>query len=344
MTDGRQRTAFFDYDLPNELIAQAPAERRDSSRLMVVNRSSRSISHTTFDRLPDFLEAGDLLVFNRSRVIRARLRLERPSGARAEVMLLRERGPGTWTALVRPSRKLADGTRLRVAGSDAFITVAEPLSDGQRAVRFDSGTDVRELLRTFGEIPLPPYIRGNTQHDERYQTVYADQEGSVAAPTAGLHFTDELLEKLRLSGVQQGFVTLHVGAGTFKPVTADFIDEHTMHSEWGEVPSSVAAQVNATRAAENRVVAVGTTSTRLLETAMTAEGMRSWHGDTDRFITPGYTFSAIDALVTNFHLPRSTLLMLVSAFAGHDIIVRAYDEAIRLRYRFFSFGDAMLIL
>jgi S-adenosylmethionine:tRNA ribosyltransferase-isomerase len=344
MVSGQLLTSHFDYDLPEELIAQRPAHRRDASRLMVVDRASGSITHTQFNHLPEYVHAGDYLVFNRSRVIRARLRLVRPSGATAEALLLREVESGTWLALVRPSRKLAPGARVRLADSDIWITIGQYAEGGQRVVTFDGNVDVLDVLERYGEVPLPPYIRDRSSPDERYQTVYADRSGSVAAPTAGLHFTPELLERLRTEGALCGFVTLHVGAGTFKPVTVEEVERHVMHAEWGDVPTEVAAGVNAARAEGHRTVAVGTTSTRLLESAATSEGLQAWTGDTNLFIVPGYRFKCVDAMVTNFHLPRSTLLMLVSAFAGRELIRRAYDEAVRLRYRFFSFGDAMLIL
>jgi S-adenosylmethionine:tRNA ribosyltransferase-isomerase len=344
MVTGNLRTSDFDYFLPDELIAQRPAPERDGSRLMVLDRESQSIRHTSFEHLGEYLRPGDSLVLNRSRVIRARLSVIRPSGGRAELLLLKSLGGGRWQALGRPSRKFAPGMELRIAGHDLSITLEECIEEGQWLVVFPAQLNVLQFLRQFGAVPLPPYIHDLSSEEERYQTIYGDRDGSVAAPTAGLHFTGQLLERIAQTGVDLGFVTLHVGIGTFKPVTADEVEEHTMHAEWGEVPDTVAHTVNRTRRTEGRVVAVGTTTTRLLETAMGTTEMEPWSGDTDIFIYPGYRFRAVDALVTNFHLPRSTLLMLVSAFAGREFILRAYEEAVRERYRFFSFGDAMVII
>lgn len=344
MAAGSLLTSDFDYDLPDELIAQSPSDRRDASRLMVLDRHARSIRHTTFERLGDYLNPGDVLVLNRSRVMRARLRVKRPTGGAAELLLLRPAKDGRWLALGKPSRKLLEGMELRTVDGSIPMWLEESFGDGQWLVRFEAGTDVVRLLSNFGEVPLPPYIHERTASDERYQTVYADRDGSVAAPTAGLHFTSGLLGALSAAGVDLQHVTLHVGIGTFKPVTVNSITDHVMHPEWGEVPASVASAVNRARQMGQRVVAVGTTSTRLLETAMGSGHMVAWQGETDMFIYPGYRFRAVDALVTNFHLPRSTLLMLVSAFAGREFILQAYEEAVRERYRFFSFGDAMIIL
>ena len=344
MASGDLLTSDFDYDLPDDLIAQRPSDCRDASRLMVLDRRAQSIGHTSFDRLGDYLNPRDVLVLNRSRVIRARLRVRRPTGSGAELLLLRPAQDGRWLALGRPSRKLAEGMQLHVGNGAATVWLESSLGEGQWVVRFEPETDVLHLLREFGEVPLPPYIHEMSTADERYQTVYADRDGSVAAPTAGLHFTPQLLDRLAAAGVELQHVTLHVGIGTFKPVTVDSIVDHVMHPEWGEVTAAVAASVNRARQTGQRVVAVGTTSTRLLESAMARDRLTPWQGETDIFIYPGYRFRAIDALVTNFHLPRSTLLMLVSAFAGREFILHAYAEAVRERYRFFSFGDAMLIL
>lgn len=344
MASGFLRTSDFDYDLPENLIAQRPADRRDASRLMVLDRRTETIRHSTFDRLPDLLEGGDALVLNRSRVLRARLRVTRPGGGAAELLMLRPEDDTRWLALARPSRRLREGMELTVAGGTTRLTVDRRCEGGRWLVKLEEGVDAHHLMQRHGELPLPPYIRDRSTAEERYQTVYADRAGSVAAPTAGLHFTPELMDALRRKGVDTQFVTLHVGMGTFKPVTAEEIAQHTMHAEWGEVPAEVARAVNVARARGKRSVAVGTTSTRLLETALGPDGLVAWSGETNIFIYPGYRFRAVDALVTNFHLPRSTLLMLVSAFAGRDFILHAYREAVRERYRFFSFGDAMMIV
>jgi S-adenosylmethionine:tRNA ribosyltransferase-isomerase len=261
-----------------------------------------------------------------------------------ELLLLRDLGDGSWLALARPSRKLRAGERLFVSDAGARIVADRPVGAGEWIVRLDEPTSMAAFLARSGELPLPPYIRSAAPPDDRYQTVYADREGSVAAPTAGLHFTPELLDALRANRVETHFVTLHVGPGTFRPVKVHNVQEHVMHAEWGEVPAEVAAAVNRARSERRRVVAVGTTTTRLLETASEDGRLRAWSGMTELFIYPGYRFSAVDALITNFHLPQSTLLMLVSAFAGRETVLAAYAEAVRQRYRFFSFGDAMLIV
>jgi S-adenosylmethionine:tRNA ribosyltransferase-isomerase len=344
MVTGSLRTSEFDYRLPDELIAQRPAPERDGSRLMVLDRENQSIRHTTFEHVGEYLAPGDALVLNRSRVIRARLDVTRPTGGHAELFLLKTLDDGRWQALGRPSRKLAPGMELRVPQAEGSMTLEERLPEGQWIVRFPKHVDVPEFLRQFGAVPLPPYIHDLSSEEERYQTVYGDREGSVAAPTAGLHFTQQLIERIAQARVDVVFVTLHVGIGTFKPVTVDAVEAHTMHSEWGEISDEVARTINHARSRKGRVVAVGTTTTRLLETAIATDGMRPWVGETDIFIYPGFRFRAVDALVTNFHLPRSTLLMLVSAFAGREFVLRAYEEAVRERYRFFSFGDAMIIV
>lgn len=338
------RTDDFDYTLPAELIAQEPAERRDMSRLMVLDRATGAITHERFSRIGAYLRPRDLLVANRSRVIPARLIGRKETGGAVELLLVQSLGPDRWRALVRPSRKLRPHMRLRIDGSGIFAVAEERAEEGEWILKFEGEGDLPSQIRRAGTLPLPPYIQNPDAPLDRYQTVYADQDGSVAAPTAGLHFSHELLNRLRESGVQVRFVTLHVGPGTFKRVTAARIRDHRMHAEWGEVPAEVADAVNQTRAESGRVIAIGTTTTRLLESAVEHGRVRAFSGETDRFIYPGYTFQAIDALVTNFHLPRSTLLMLVSAFAGRDRIQAAYAEAIRQRYRFYSFGDAMLIV
>lgn len=354
------RTDEFDYELPPELIAQAPVEPRDAARLMVVDRESGRLEHRHFRDLPEYLESGDLLVHNESRVVPARLFARKPSGGRVEILLLRPRSEMTWEVLVR-GRRIRPGLRLRLlrgpdgAEVDAEAEVIEQGERGVRVVAFDR--PVFRLAEEIGQVPLPPYIRQPLSDPERYQTVYARTPGSVAAPTAGLHFTPELLLRLRDMGVRSVFVTLHVGLGTFQPVHEERVEDHKLHAEYGSLRPEVAEEVNRAKLEGRRVVAVGTTSVRVLETAAlrALEGrtgaescpwrvVAAFEGETDLFIYPGFRFRAVDALITNFHLPRSTLLMLVAAFSGKQLVDRAYREAIRLRYRFFSFGDAMLIL
>lgn len=338
------RTSDFDYYLPRELIAQTPSDRREMSRLMVIDRARASITHDRFANLGRYLRAGDVLVANRSKVLPARLQARKDTGGAIEILLLRSLDPPRWLALARPSRKLRPGMQLSIDGSPMTARVEEIGSDGEHVVALGGAPDIDAEIHRVGTLPLPPYIQSTEAPPERYQTVYADREGSVAAPTAGLHFTEPLIADLRAAGINMEFVTLHVGPGTFRPVTAERVIEHQMHAEWGEVPVTVARTVQEARDQGHRVIAVGTTSTRLLETAAMDGTIKSFSGETSRFIYPGYRFRAIDGLITNFHLPRSTLLMLVSALAGRDLILDAYAEAVRERYRFFSFGDAMLIL
>ncbi len=354
------KTAEFDYELPPELIAQKPITPRDASRLMVVDRREKTISHHRFYDLPEFLEPGDLLVHNQTRVVRARLFAEKPTGGKVEILLLRRRDDRVWEALVggrrvRPGLALAllDGPEGTPMGA-----TAEVLERGERAVRvLEFDRPVLPLARKIGVTPLPPYIHETLKDDGRYQTVYASKPGSAAAPTAGLHFTPELLLELRAKGVRSEFVTLHIGLDTFQPVREEQIEDHEMHTEYCSLSPEVARRINQTKLEGHRVVAVGTTSVRVLETAALAaadgEGcagpcprrkVAAFERETDLFIYPGYEFRAVDALITNFHLPRSTLLMLVAAFAGKDLIDRAYVDAVEHRYRFYSFGDAMLIL
>jgi S-adenosylmethionine:tRNA ribosyltransferase-isomerase len=338
------RTDDFDYRLPPELIAQEPAAERSGSRLLVLDRRSGAIQHSRFECLGAYLRAGDVLVANRTRVVPARLHARRASGGAVELLLLHNSGHDFWETMARPGRKLRPGEHLSVNGSPLTATPVSRQPDGNWLVRFDGAADVSDALRAAAQLALPPYIRHTSAPESRYQTVYGDRDGSIAAPTAGLHFTETLLEDLRHSGVGVEFVTLHVGPGTFTPVTAETVEEHRMHAEWGEVTGTTASAINRAAAAGGRVVAVGTTSTRLLESAWDGQVLAPFSGETDRFIYPGYAFKAIDGLITNFHLPRSTLLMLVSAFAGRENVLRAYQEAISARYRFYSFGDAMLIL
>lgn len=354
------RTAEFDYDLPSELIAQKPISPRDTSRLMVVDRREKEVTHHHFYDLPGFLEEGDLLVHNQTRVVRARLFALKPTGGKVEILLLRQQDDRTWRALVGGRRVRPGLTLTLLDGPDGnpVGATAEVLERGDRAVRtlqFDR--PVLPLVQEIGITPLPPYIHETLEDDERYQTVYASKPGSAAAPTAGLHFTPELLHELRGKGIRSEFVTLHIGLDTFQPVREEQLEDHQMHTEYCSLSPEVARQVNQTKLEGKRVVAVGTTSVRVLETAaLRAVGgdacagscpwraVAAFEGETDLFIYPGYAFRAVDALITNFHLPRSSLLMLVAAFAGKELIDRAYAEAIEKRYRFYSFGDAMLIV
>lgn len=351
------RTADFDYDLPQELIAQAPAERRSDARLLVLRRGV-GVSHHHIRDLPTLLAPGDLMVVNDTRVIPARLDARRASGGRAEVLLLHpsHRAPGEpvgvsdWSALLRPARRIAPGEVLSLAGEPADgarIRVLRHLGEGEAEIRFEgiAAEGVLPLVHRLGAVPLPPYIRAPLGDAERYQTVYARAEGSAAAPTAGLHFTPELLREMELAGVRRADLTLHVGLGTFRPVSAERPEDHALHSEWFELPPETARAVAETRSAGARVLAVGTTVVRTLETqAEPDRTVRPGSGWTELFILPGRPFAVVDALLTNFHLPRSTLLMLVCAFGGQEAVLSAYREAVALRYRFFSFGDAMLIL
>ena len=349
------KTAEFDYELPPELIAQTPIEPRDASRLMVVDRHTGEIAHRHFCDLPDLLQPGDLLVHNESRVIPARLFARKPTGGKVEILLLRQCAGDTWETLVR-GRRIRAGMRLALFDGPeglpigAEAEVVEERERGMRVLTFDR--PVLPLAERVGVTPLPPYIHTSLADAERYQTVYAHTPGSAAAPTAGLHFTPELLHRLRGMGVRSAFVTLHIGLDTFRPVSEEHVEDHRMHTEYCSLTPQVAGQVNRTRLEGHRVVAVGTTSVRVLETAAIkaqspkpkAETVQPFEGATDLFIYPGYEFHVVDALITNFHLPRSTLLMLVAAFASRELMNRAYAEAIRERYRFYSFGDAMLIL
>ncbi|HHP50334.1 MAG TPA: tRNA preQ1(34) S-adenosylmethionine ribosyltransferase-isomerase QueA [Moorella mulderi] len=341
------RLEDFDFHLPPDLIAQTPVEPRDASRLLVLHREEDRIEHRHFYDLPSYLRAGDVLVINESRVIPARLWGKRvPTGAKIEVLLLEEREKDVWEVLVRPGRKAPVGTELVFGQGELRAQVIEATLSGGRILRFwGQGRSVRDLLYSLGETPLPPYIKAKIPDPERYQTVYARVEGSAAAPTAGLHFTPRLLDRLRAQGVQIVPLLLHVGLGTFRPVKTEDITQHKMHSEYFEVPVRTAEIVNEARARGGRVVAVGTTVVRALETAATPQGLvQPGKGRTDLFIYPGYRFKVIDILITNFHFPRSTLLMLVCAFAGRERVMRAYQVAVQEGYRFFSFGDAMLIL
>lgn len=342
---GVMKTADFDYDLPTELIAQTPVEPRDHSRLMVANRSDGSIQHCKFFEIVDFLQEGDVLVFNDSRVIPARLTGRRAdSGGRTEILLLRRLEANLWEALVKRSKRLRVGSKIEIIG-DGTAVRAEVVGEGESGVKALKFTDESRLLE-MGEIPLPPYIHTPLADAERYQTVYARVAGSVAAPTAGLHFTPELLKRIEGRGVKCLFVSLHIGLDTFSPVREEDPREHRIHREYGVVSQEVAEALSQAKQDGRRVIAVGTTTVRSLE-AWAQSGdprrLKEFGGWADLFILPGYRFRMVDALITNFHLPRSTLLMLVTAFAGKELITRAYLEAIARKYRFYSFGDAMLI-
>ncbi|HTE45843.1 MAG TPA: tRNA preQ1(34) S-adenosylmethionine ribosyltransferase-isomerase QueA [Gemmatimonadaceae bacterium] len=340
------RTSDYDFDLPAAQIAQRPLERRDASRLMVVNRDAGSIEHRTFADIADLIAPSDVLVVNRTKVFRARLLGTRASGARAEVLLLKALGDGRYEAMVSPGGKLKPGRRVDFApGFSAEIV--ELTERRTRIVHLESDRPVDEAIEQFGHIPLPPYIeRSDTSDDvDRYQTVFAREAGSVAAPTAGLHFTPELLERIAARGVARAEVLLHVGAGTFKPVEVDDPADHVMHEEWYSVSTETARLINDRRAFGGRSWAVGTTSVRTLESIADAGGaIRAGEGDTRIFIRPGYQFRGVDRILTNFHLPRSTLIMLVAAFAGYELTMRAYRTAVESGYRFYSYGDAMVIL
>ena len=339
------KTSDFYYELPEELIAQTPLEQRVSSRLLKLDRKTGRVEHHHFYEIIDYLQPGDCLVMNDSRVLPARLLGHRPTGGAVEVLLLRDLGNKRWECLCKPGRKMQVGNEVIFGTGELTATVVEVKDDGNRIVEFHYEGIFLEVLERLGKMPLPPYIKEELDNQERYQTVYSREVGSAAAPTAGLHWTPELLEKVRAKGVKTAFVTLHVGLGTFRPVKADNIHDHHMHAELCMINGETAEILNQTKAAGGRVICVGTTSCRTLESLVnddgTFEAKSKW---TEIFIYPGYTFKAMDGLITNFHLPESTLVMLVSAFAGRENVLAAYHEAVREKYRFFSFGDAMCIL
>lgn len=339
------KTSDFNYDLPQELIAQTPLERRDGSRLMTLNRQTGEISHRHFFDLTEYLRPGDTLVLNDSRVLPARLYGKRnPTGGAVELLLLKEQTDGSWECLARPGRKLKPGEQVLFGEGELTATILEDLGEGKKRVAFHYEGIFLEVLERLGKMPLPPYIKEELQNGERYQTVYSKVVGSAAAPTAGLHFTPELLEKIQAMGVNIAYVTLHVGLGTFRPVAVEDVQSHHMHSEFCMISAETAEILNNTKKNGGRIVCVGTTSCRTLESFASEDGtFQESSGWTEIFIYPGYRFKAMDALVTNFHLPESTLLMLVSAFAGKDHVMAAYEEAVKEKYRFFSFGDAMFI-
>ena len=339
----------FNYFLPEELIAQHPADKRDESRLLVIDRKTGELEHKHFYDILDYLNSGDCLVMNNSKVIPARLfGFKEKTGAKIEFLLLKRVEGDTWEAMVRPGKKLHVGDRISFADDGSLTAeIIEHGEDGTRIVRFEHEGDFLDLLDHIGKIPLPPYIERESDEEdkERYQTVYCKEEGSVAAPTAGLHFTEELIKKVKAKGVKIAFVTLHVGIGTFRPVKCDVIEEHKMHFEEYEIDEENAAIINDTKKAGGRIISVGTTSTRTVESAASADGtVIAGRGNTDIFIYPGYHFKVIDSLVTNFHLPKSTLLMLISALYNREDILHVYHEAVEKKYRFFSYGDAMFIL
>lgn len=335
----------FVYDLPERLIAQTPVEPRDASRLLVLHRADGSLEHKHFYDMIDYLDPKDVLVINHTKVLPARLWAHRDSGALIEVLLVQQVDLNHWKALVRPGRKARPGEHLTFAEGLLEGLVEEVVEEGMRLIRFDYQGNFMEILDKLGTMPLPPYIHEELKDQSRYQCVYAKDPGSAAAPTAGLHFTNELLDKIRAKGVAVAEVLLNVGLGTFRPVKVENIEEHQMHSEYYSVDEATAKLINERRAAGGRIVAVGTTSTRTLETVSTEDGIvHAGSGWTQKFIYPGYRYKAVDALITNFHLPGSTLMMLVSAFATREQIMQAYEQAVADEYRFFSFGDAMLIL
>lgn len=339
------KVSDFNYNLPKELIAQVPIKDRDQSRLMVLDRRNKTIEHKIFKDIIDYLEPGDCLVRNNTKVIPARLYGEKEeTGANVEFLLLKRVDGDIWEVMVKPGRKLMPGVRVEFGNGLLKAEILEKFEDGNRKVKFEYNGIFNEILNEIGLMPLPPYIHEKLKEKDRYQTVYAKYEGSAAAPTAGLHFTDELFKKLKEKGVEVANVTLHVGIGTFRPVKVENIEEHDMHSEHFYIKAEDAEKINKAKREGHRVIAVGTTSCRVLESVADDNGyVKEVEGDTNIFIYPGYKFKCLDALITNFHLPESTLIMLVSALAGKDFIMQAYEEAVKEQYKFFSFGDAMFI-
>lgn len=340
------KTSDFDYKLPEELIAQTPLEKRSDSRLLVVQRNGMDLKHDRFHHIGDYLNAGDVLVLNNTRVIPARLYgVKEDTKAGIEVLLLNSFATNLWEALVKPARRVKLGTRIEFGNGLLTLECNEVLEEGIRHFKLEYEGDLEEILEQLGEMPLPPYIHAKLEDQSRYQTVYSKINGSAASPTAGLHFTKELLQELQDKGVIIQYITLHVGLGTFRPVTVDDVKKHKMHSEFYSMSQETADILNQAKKEKRTIVAVGTTSVRTLETIINKHGIfESTSGFTDIFIYPGYEFKAVDALITNFHLPKSTLLMLVSAFASREIILHAYKEAVKEKYRFFSFGDSMIIM
>ncbi len=338
------KTGDFNYDLPQELIAQTPLDRRDASRLMLLDKATGAIEHHHFNELPGFIQPGDVLVLNDSRVIPARLLGHRETGGAAELLLLNEKDDGRWECLARPGKRLKVGSKVIFGNGDLIGIIDEVMDDGNRIVRFEYEGIFLEVLERLGKMPLPPYIKEELKDNERYQTVYSRNLGSAAAPTAGLHFTKEILAELESKGVEICYLTLHVGLGTFRPVKEEEIEDHQMHEEYCIVTPEVAEKVTRAKREGRRIISCGTTSCRTLEALCEEDGtLREYSGYINIFIYPGYRFKCVDALITNFHLPESTLIMLVSALAGRENVLNAYKEAVKLRYRFFSFGDAMFI-
>ena len=338
------KVSEFNYDLPEELIAQVPIKNRDESRLMVLNRKEQTIEHKHFKDILEYLKPGDCLVRNNTKVIPARLYGKKETGAVVEFLLLKRIEEDIWEVMVRPGRKLLKGAKVVFGDGILEGEILEVLDNGNRKVKFTYQGIFNEILDKIGLMPLPPYIKETLKEKDRYQTVYAKYEGSAAAPTAGLHFTEELIEEIKKKGIEIANVTLHVGIGTFRPVKVDTIEEHEMHSEHFYIKDEDVEKINNTKKNGGRIIAVGTTSCRVLESIADENGLvQATEKDTNIFIYPGYKFKCIDALITNFHLPESTLIMLVSALAGRDYIMKAYEEAVKEKYRFFSFGDAMFI-
>ncbi len=340
------KVSDFNYELPKELIAQHPYDKRDEARLMVLDKKKQSIEHKVFKDVVDYLSPGDCLVINNTKVIPARLYGKKDTGANVEFLLLKRIENDTWEAMVRPGNKLKVGSKVIFGNGILKATILEVLDGGNRKVQFEYEGIFNEILDKVGLMPLPPYITEATKEDnKKYQTVYAKYDGSAAAPTAGLHFTEELLEKIKAKGIEVATVTLHVGIGTFRPVKVENVEEHEMHSEHYYIKKEEAEKVNKAKKTGHKVIAVGTTSCRVLESVSDENGMiKEIEDDTSIFIYPGYKFKCIDSLITNFHLPESTLIMLVSSLAGREFILKAYNEAVKEKYKFFSFGDAMLIL
>ena len=341
-------TAEFDYELPSELIAQSPLAKRDQSRLLVLDRASGTIRHSSFSSLAEFLTPGDCMVLNDSRVIPAKFKAFRQSGGKAEGLFLGE-SEGVWEVMLRPSARLKENETLELPGCASGLRLLKSLGRGVWKARPEPPANSLDILESIGRVPLPPYIKRQTNSEDsndrqRYQTIFADKPGSVAAPTAGLHFTEAMFENLQSKGIEHAYVTLHVGLGTFSPLAAEHIEEHRMHREWFSISEGTARQIKTARDSGGKIVAVGTTSVRVLEAASGEEELRAKAGWTDIFIRPGFEFRSTDMMLTNFHLPRSSLLVLVSAFASRELIFKAYQEAIARKYRFYSYGDAMLIL
>ena len=339
------KVSEFNYDLPEELIAQHPYDKRDEARLLVMDRTTQKIKHTVFKQVIDYLNPGDCLVINNTKVLPARLYGKKDTGANVEFLLLKNLQNDEWETMVRPGNKLKPGTKVSFGNGLLKAEILEVLAGGNRKVKFEYQGIFNEILDQIGLMPLPPYIKESLKENDKYQTVYAKYEGSSAAPTAGLHFTEELLEEIKKKGVKIAKVTLHVGIGTFRPVKVENVEEHTMHSEHYYIKKEDADLINETKKNGHKIISVGTTSCRVLESVADENGfVKETEGDTSIFIYPGYQFKCIDQLITNFHLPESTLIMLVSSLAGKDFVMKAYEEAVKEKYQFFSFGDAMMIL